>query len=78
MDVHTFVGQLVDAAENAKRFRRLLSSSVVMLVDGELHTAKAKPTPANLEAAAKRWPDARILNSLPADEAIAVMLQAAA
>lgn len=73
-----YLAELVERYENAARFRRLLGAKVVLLLDGQVRTYNARPTADVLAGAARKWPTAQVLNTLPRDEAVALMLAHAA
>lgn len=74
-DGDTFLAQLVERYENAARFRRLLKTRLVLLTEnGNIRTSKTKPVPEVFPLAAQKWPGWRLLNTLPVDEAVELML----
>ncbi len=52
-----------------RNLKSRLSRKIIMVEDGKVYTIKGKRTPERVEAVAKRYPDATILNSLKFDAA---------
>lgn len=72
----TLVNDLFARFEAERGAKRDLSRKIVVLVDGQLRTAKVQPTPAAVTAAVAQWPNARVLNAMPPAEAHAAYVDA--
>lgn len=79
--VDMLVGELVDEAETMANIRKLLrrelKQRVLFVLDGTVKQTRTliAITPAILTGAAKQWPTATLLNTLPFEEAVALFRQ---
>lgn len=78
MSLELLIGQLLGRHLFDKKFRRKLSSRVVAIEGAEIFewSTKFKPTPENCATIAKKHPNAKVLNLLPAEEALQTLWDA--
>lgn len=82
MNADLFLGELVEAAENAQRLARhvriQLKKHVVFVAEGKIRASAAPPTAALIASFAAKYPGAMILNNLPPVDAVALYAKHAA
>jgi hypothetical protein len=77
--LETVVGDLLTRHLHRKDLTRLLSKAVVFVdVDGKMYTSKPKkphPVSALVELFGRKYPERKLLNTMPLDEALTVYLE---
>ncbi len=79
MDADLFVSELVNDAENAKRFKRILADKIIFTLPAKsgLRQIKLRPTAEGYARVMALHPDANIINTKPLPEAMALLSGAA-
>lgn len=75
-DLELWCGERVDEFILTKQYRSIVKRKVLMIEDGKVHEFSWKGlkalTPQHIEHVAKKYPQAKILNTLPEAEALAL------
>ncbi|MGD9643840.1 MAG: hypothetical protein AB7V08_14010 [Elusimicrobiales bacterium] len=73
MDADLFVSCMVEDINIAKQIARWCKTSVAWVEGRDIRRTKAPPSPALIANVAKNYPAAQILNTMPADAALALV-----